>query len=78
MAFIHEELSDASRCIRLLEVLAGKDDEDLHCMLMHHDFIVSEIKTLPKYAAVSYTWGPPQPLRSIFVNNKPLLVRENI
>ncbi len=39
---------------------------------------VFELATAPKYVALSYTWGPPQPTHRIWIDNKTFEVRENL
>src|SRR5262245_60557604 len=43
---------DLGREIRLLRLLPGLPDEDLHCSIFH-----ANMNDNPKYEAVSYTWA---------------------
>lgn len=45
---------------RLLELLAGEQDEKLRCSLTH-----SSLTSHPHYRAISYTWGTPGLVREI-------------
>jgi len=46
---------------------------DVQCDVAH--FI---LESAPPYRAVSYTWGPPEPTRSITINDEPFGIRENL
>jgi hypothetical protein len=61
--------------IRLLLLAPGKDEEPVHCMLMVSSFpnII-----LDSYSALSYTWGTRENPATIFVNQQPLEVTQNL
>lgn len=76
--FKHEELPDASTCIRLLEIISVKKrrekkrDIPIHCKLT-----TWPKANAPEYTAISYTWGSPSLVAVIFVNGKRMEVRRN-
>lgn len=37
-----------------------------------------DLSTVPKYLALSYTWGPPNPTKCILTNGGELQIRENL
>lgn len=74
--------------LRLLYLATdGPYDERLDCTLREFCFF-SSTEPCPRYAALSYTWGPPErnddesvaekPPRYVNVNDKPLPVSENL
>lgn len=72
--FKHEPLPDASTYIRLLEIISVKKRRDIpvHCKLT-----TWRKATVPKYTAISYTWGDRNLVAVILVNGKRMEVRRN-
>lgn len=70
-SFQHEPLTDNRGIIRLLRILPGTT-ETIECELT-----ADALNTYPSYCAISYTWGPPTPTRTLMVNGRPLTVRLN-
>jgi hypothetical protein len=62
--------------LRLLMVKGGKLDDDVHCQL-----VPCEIKKLPEYEAISYTWadesGDASKTKPIYLNGSPFRVTVN-
>jgi hypothetical protein len=74
--FEYEPLDTSIDCIRLLSLDAleeGLEDGIVRCSLNQVKF-----SEKPRYEALSYTWGAPGPTRRIWVNGKPVDVRENL
>ncbi|KAI1264749.1 heterokaryon incompatibility protein-domain-containing protein [Xylariaceae sp. FL1019] len=59
--------------IRIAELLPGKSDEPLSCLL--HEF---EWSNLPKYEALSYAWGDPEDKSSIIIHDKKLEITKSL
>lgn len=59
--------------IRLLTVLGGEDEEEIHIDLtnFNRDAVAYE------YDAISYTWGQPGPSYAIYIDGKALELRQN-
>lgn len=75
---IYEPLDLASQQIRLMRITSAADSELIGCDL--HTF---DLSSAPSYIALSYAWGPPTPLRSIWINRDwnvalELRVRQNL
>ena len=73
--FEHSPLQDPAAQIRLLEITAIDDSEGKstpHCQVTAH-----YLDQLPDYFAISYTWGSPDDTCLIYVNERPLVVRQN-
>lgn len=74
--FTYKPLDTSIDSIRLL-YLHGKKPEQpvdsIHCSLHHTNFM-----SKPTYEALSYTWGDEQPVKTIFINNAKVLVRDNL
>lgn len=59
--------------IRLLYLLAGNEEDEIHVSLSVHD-----LDEAPEYNAISYTWGDlHSDKKRIFVDGKPFLVGQN-
>jgi hypothetical protein len=65
--------------IRLLRLSDNSNSEPAY-ILESFDFITEYKRphTLPSYNALSYTWGPPNPTRTISLNGMSFEVRENL
>ena len=78
LAFELPGLQDASDQIRLLQIFPQRtsDDATIRCMITVHS--AKDIRwKRASYAAISYTWGLPEPTRHIEVNGKRKVVRYN-
>jgi hypothetical protein len=76
MAFTYAPLPDARRHIRLFSVVPGRDGSVLKIALGGHYRL--GYGECPSYTALSYAWGPPNPLHTILLNNKEIPVRKNL
>lgn len=63
---------DPAKQIRLLQFISGSGNGDIICSLE-----TFWLKDAPSYAAVSYTWGSPDDLRDILVNDAKFSIRPN-
>jgi hypothetical protein len=45
---------------------------------VHCDIESFDIETAPEYIALSYTWGSPNELQTIYIDDKPFVVRQNL
>jgi hypothetical protein len=72
--FVHERVDRALQEIRLVCVIP-KSDGPIKCKLKH---INLQSNQTPEYRALSYTWGAPDPVQKIVVNNRSFLVRQNL
>ncbi|KAH6873337.1 heterokaryon incompatibility protein-domain-containing protein [Alternaria rosae] len=65
---------DDSTNIRLLKILPTDDETTpITCTIR-----VVALEGSPKYTALSYEWGPPQPTKKILLNGEPFIIRENL
>ncbi|KAK5955592.1 hypothetical protein OHC33_003233 [Knufia fluminis] len=69
--YTHEPLPDDEDVIRLLVVLPDVSGGLLQCK-------IEEGRTIEKYTALSYTWGPPTHDQDILLNGKLFQVRRNL
>jgi hypothetical protein len=70
----HLPLDTATPHIRLLKLLPGHEDDDIKLELENVQLDNDKLQ----YDAISYTWGPEQPLQVVKIANKSLLLRTNI
>lgn len=70
-SYTHTPLEDASCQIRLLRIHPGDGDE-IHCTIAAYD-----VASAPEYSAVSYTWGPRENPKTIWIDSKPFKVTQN-
>ncbi|OCK75512.1 HET-domain-containing protein, partial [Lepidopterella palustris CBS 459.81] len=68
----YEPLDTSSSQIRLVQV-SSTTGVAIRCAIETFD-----LDTYPEYEALSYTWGPPPPTRTIFLNGQQFHVRENL
>lgn len=68
----YDKLSDARSEIRLLSIAPGDWTDPIQASLE-----TFERAAVPWFAAISYTWGDPKDIKSIFVNGKKVDVRYN-
>ena len=74
--FSHLPLDPRRRQIRLVTIDRRKrDSKDVHLHLKVHN---ADTVIKPSYCAVSYTWGPENGLREIYINDKKFSVRSNL
>ena len=71
--FVYEPLDENSSSIRLLTLLPGVRSDGVQCLLEQYDF-----GSGPPYAALSYTWGPPNAGVVIEVNGRLFRIRQNL
>lgn len=69
--FPHSPLANGE--IRILEVLSGKHEDDMRCVLRSVD-----LPSLPSYEAVSYVWGDPSITKPIDINGAAFNVTVNL
>ena len=75
-AFSYEPLDPSIDSIRLIVLhppQKGENSKVVRCHLVHTTF-----RAKPNYDALSYTWGEPEHSQTIFLNDKEVLVRENL
>jgi heterokaryon incompatibility protein (HET) len=70
--FTYLPLEAPKEQIRLCRIVKHAPSS-IHCLLEHYDF-----KACPPYAALSYTWGPEQPVHRIKMNEGVFEVRQNL
>jgi hypothetical protein len=58
--------------IRLIEIISGSNDA-LQCR-----FHCVSLSDKPQYVALSYAWGPPPAIKSIWIDGHEILIRENL
>ena len=67
----YQPLPESNKYIRLLEFTGQSDLAEIKCSLS-----TFKLKSAPRYAAVSYTWGSETTLKTIWINGEPFPVRE--
>jgi hypothetical protein len=72
--FVHEPVNRFLQEIRFLCVIPEADGP-IKCKLKHVNL---QSNQTPEYRALSYTWGAPDPVQNITVNNQSFLVRQNL
>jgi hypothetical protein len=72
--FVHEPVDRFLQEIRLICVIPEADGP-IKCKLKHVNL---QSNKTPDYRALSYTWGAPNPVQNITVNNQSFLVRQNL
>src|ERR1700753_2792261 len=60
--------------IRILEILPGKENDQIRCRL--HVTTLAEAENT--YDAISYVWGDPGELATILINKKPVDININL
>lgn len=75
--FQYQDLDHTKKEIRLFHIDMRRDDKRSFGDLKHCDF---DLNTIPKYRALSYTWGPPYPSFDLPLNSKGayLSIRRNL
>ncbi|TID27860.1 heterokaryon incompatibility protein-domain-containing protein [Venturia nashicola] len=69
--FQYEPLRPADASIRVLQVCAGRNDEQLQCLMRH-------ISLEEEYVCLSYTWGTDAATHPVIINNQVFLVRDSL
>jgi hypothetical protein len=70
----YEPLNTSKQQIRLLKVeKTGSSTNPPRCSVQ-----IVDLATAPRYIALSYTWGPPDPIHRILVDNSRFDVRDNL
>jgi hypothetical protein len=66
--------------IRLIEVKPSLDHTaEVWCSLIHTSLSSGNIKdVLSHYTALSYVWGPPQKVETIWIDERPLKITANL
>jgi len=73
MSLKYDQLDSARSEIRLLFILPGLHDDEIHASL--HTLSLNDHL---QFEALSYTWGPKDKLRSIVVNDAKFEIRPNL
>ena len=71
--FRYEPLDPSVDSIRLLELEPADNPQILSCRIIHVPF-----RNRPKYEALSYTWGAPEPTSTILLNGTPMAIGPNL
>ncbi|PMD34267.1 HET-domain-containing protein [Hyaloscypha variabilis F] len=69
----YQALDATRQQIRLIKLVKNTSSKRPRCKIYTFD-----LASAPKYIALSYTWGPPDPSRRILVDKKAFEVRENL
>jgi hypothetical protein len=72
-SYIYEPLDHIRPTIRLILLEAGNEAAEIQCTLR-----AEQLDALPKYEALSYTWGDPNNLKTIYLHGHAHLVRSNL
>ena len=68
-------IGTASKEIRLIELLPGREDEPISCIFHRYTLGSPDLE----YTALSYTWGDPKsPKYKILIDNHAFNVRQNL
>lgn len=70
--FVHDPLDLAQPSIRVIRIQKDSRKKDIRCGLKH---IMVEND---QYVCLSYMWGSPEPTSTIYINDKPFQVRQNL
>ncbi|KAF2249584.1 HET-domain-containing protein [Trematosphaeria pertusa] len=70
---LYTSLDESRRQIRLLHLLPGTDDEELHCALS-----LASLDDEPEYEALSYVWGDAKHTIQIQVDGQPWPITRNL
>ena len=76
--FHYEPLDYTKRSFRVLNILPSTRDGRLRCSLRNELIPIIPEYCAFKYNALSYTWGPPEPLQHIELNGRPFAIRQNL
>jgi hypothetical protein len=68
-AFTYKPLTTADS-IRLLLLQPGPPGHDLHCRLIHTTLVECYNDIYDQYTALSYVWGDPKELKTIFIDDQ--------
>ncbi|KAF1980941.1 HET-domain-containing protein, partial [Aulographum hederae CBS 113979] len=61
--------------IRLLQLLPGEDSSPINCTFRQ---VTLTSKSIPRFVALSYTWGAPPETKTILIDGIQFRVRENL
>ena len=76
--FTHHPLDLGAQHVRLVKVVTiGTYQKPKTPPIINLELAHVDLQKLPRYSALSYTWGPPEPTKEIRINNQSFLVREN-
>lgn len=67
----YESLTDNKQSIRVISIRRTKGDT-IYCDLEHIDLVEDG------HTCLSYMWGPASPTKTIYINDKPFEIRENL
>lgn len=73
-SFQYDPLDKSTRSIRLLRL----EEQSLRDGPICISFETHQLETAPRFNALSYTWGEPEPCHEILLNGKRFLVRDNL
>ena len=76
-AFQYEPWDSSERSIQLLRVVPASADGKIRCHL-NHIRLTATSSGRPRYAALSYTCGDPEPKHEIVINDKSFAVQSNL
>jgi hypothetical protein len=66
-------LTTESRAFRLIRIAKGANGDLISCTFSHH-----QLSNCPQFVAISYTWGPCEPLATILIDGTPMQIRQNL
>jgi hypothetical protein len=69
--YVYEPLEDNE--IRLIKIMPGAESEPVSLEICH-----ISLKDLPRYAAISYSWGTDAPDKIVMVEGKSIAIRPNL
>lgn len=73
--FKHQPLALDQTQVRLLYIDPRPPENGIHCRIATFNL---DDKSTPSFRALSYTWGPNSPMRTIFLNDQAFEIRENL
>ena len=73
--FKHQPLALDQTEVRLLYIDPHPPEDGVHCSIRTFNI---NAKSTPRFKALSYTWGPSSPTRTINLNNQTFEIRENL
>lgn len=71
--YTYDTLDRSSNNIRLASIWVDYDDGRIRCSLKQYP-----LASAPPYIALSYAWGSPDDLMDIFLDTRPLCIRQNL
>ena len=67
--YIYTPLNDGDREIRIVTLLAGSFSDDVHVTIETISFLANDTSLVPKFEALSYTWGLPDRTAMVTVHD---------